>query len=258
MISPLADIHPKAKIGNNVSIGAFTHIGENVEIGDNCTINTNVVITGWTTIGKKNHIFQFSSIGESPQDISFKGEKTFLEIGDNNIIREYTQIHRGTEHGGGLTKIGNNNFIMVCVHIGHDCLMGNHNIIVGYTSMAGHVTIGDFVNLSGYTLVPQFLSIGSFAYTTMNTAVTKNIPPFVWVAGKKVLKINKVGLQRNGFNENEISKIQQIYKIFFRENLKLEQTIVAIKEVAKGCQKSQIFVDFIEKNKQQKAGIIRK
>jgi UDP-N-acetylglucosamine acyltransferase len=258
MISSLADIHPSAKIGKNVRIGPFTTIGEFVEIGDNCIINANVVVTGWTKIGKGNHIFQFCSIGETPQDINFKGEQTFLEIGDNNIIREYTQIHLGTEHGGGITKIGNNNFIMVCVHIGHDCLIGDNNIIVGYTSMAGHVTIGNYVNLSGYTLVPQFLSIGSYAYTTMNTAVTKNIPPFVWVAGNKVLKINKVGLQRRGFSEEEVKKIQNIYKVFFRKKLKLEAAMTEIKNIAKGCEKSQIFVDFVEKYKTQKAGIIRR
>ncbi|HEC73425.1 MAG TPA: acyl-ACP--UDP-N-acetylglucosamine O-acyltransferase, partial [Methylophaga aminisulfidivorans] len=169
MIHQTAIIDPSANIADNVSVGPYTIIGADVEIGDGCEIMSHVVINGPTKIGKHNRIFQFASIGEEPQDKKFHGEKTFLEIGDNNLIRESVTINRGTSQGGGVTRIGNNNWIMAYVHIAHDCLIGNDNIFANNSSLAGHVEIDDFVILGGFTLVSQFNYMGSHSFSAMGS-----------------------------------------------------------------------------------------
>ena len=177
MIHKTVIVDPSAIIADDVSIGPYTIIGANVEIGSGCQIESHVVIKGPTKIGKNNHIYQFSSVGEVPQDKKYAGEPTLLEIGDNNLIRESVTINRGTLQGGGITKIGSNNWIMAYVHIAHDCIIGNENIFANNTTLAGHVIIDDFVILGGFSLVSQFTHIGSYAFSAMGSVISRNVPP---------------------------------------------------------------------------------
>lgn len=257
MISSLAEIDSSAKIGNNVSIGAFSVIGPNVEIGDNCEILTNAVVKGPTKIGKNNRIFQFASIGEEPQDLKYHGEMSTLEIGDNNTFRECCTVHRGTESGGGVTKIGDNNLIMNYVHIGHDSVVGNNVILVNGTALAGHVIIEDNVILGGATLVRQFLHIGTHAFSAMGSVINKDVPPFVLVNGHMAVpkSINSEGLRRNNFTDDEIKIIKKSYKILYKSGLMLEDAIESMSSFNdKNINK---IIKFIADSRTRKSSIVR-
>jgi UDP-N-acetylglucosamine acyltransferase len=177
MIHSTAIIDPTAIIADDVTIGPYSIIGPKVEIGSGCIIKSHVVINGPTKIGSNNQFYQFCSVGEDPQDKKYAGEATTLEIGDNNLIRENVTINRGTVQGGGITKIGDNNWIMAYVHIAHDCIIGNDNILANNASLAGHVVVDDQVILGGFTLVSQFNYIGSHAFSAMGSVISRNIPP---------------------------------------------------------------------------------
>lgn len=225
MIHKTAIIDPSATIADNVSIGPYSIIGANVEIGADCVIGPHVVINGPTKIGKGNKIYQFSSIGEDPQDKKYAGELTLLEIGENNLIRESVTINRGTIQGGGITKIGSNNWIMAYVHIAHDCMVGNDNIIANNTSLAGHVIIDDFVILGGFSLISQFNKIGSHAFSAMGSVISRNIPPYVLVSGHmaKPIGVNVEGLRRRLFSDEQVKNIKQAYKLIYRSGLRIEE-----------------------------------
>lgn len=256
MIHPTAIIDPSAKLADNVSVGPYTIIGANVEIGAGCEIASHVVINGPTTIGRNNRIFQFSSVGEEPQDKKFHGEATRLEIGDNNLIRESVTINRGTLGGGGVTKIGNDNWIMAYVHIAHDCIIGNQNIFANNASLAGHVLIDDQVILGGFSLVSQFNHIGSHAFTAMGSVISRNIPPYVLVSGHMAepVGVNVEGLRRRQFSATQIRTIRQAYKLIYRAGLKVEEAIEHIAQLAQEEGELDLLIDFL---KQQKGGIIR-
>ena len=181
MIHPTALIDPSAKLADSVEVGAYSIIGADVEIGEKTWIGPHVVIQGPTKIGRENKLFQFSSIGEVPQDKKFHGETSYLEIGDRNTIREFATINRGTEDGGGTTRIGNDNWLMAYIHIAHDCQVGDNTIFANNASLAGHAIIEDYVILGGFTLVHQFCSIGQHAFCGMGSAISKDIPPYVMV-----------------------------------------------------------------------------
>ncbi|MCB1569965.1 MAG: acyl-ACP--UDP-N-acetylglucosamine O-acyltransferase, partial [Xanthomonadales bacterium] len=202
MIHPSALIDPSAKIGSNVSIGAFSIIGQDVEIGDGTTIGPHVVIDGPTRIGRDNRIWQFASLGAAPQDKKFHGEQSRLEIGDRNVIREFVTFNRGTEEGSGVTRIGNDNWLMAYVHIAHDCVVGNNAIFSNASSLAGHVTVDDWVILGGFTLVHQFCQVGAHAFTAMGAIINRDVPPYVTVAGSfaEPKGINSEGLRRRGYS----------------------------------------------------------
>ena len=237
MISNQATIHPSAKIDEDVTIGPGSIIGSNVEIGQGTVIGPHAVINGPTVIGKNNQIFQFSSVGDAPQDITYKGELTRLEIGDNNIIREYCMISRGTLKGGGLTRIGNNNFFMAYTHVGHDCMLGNHIIMVNYAALSGHVTVDDYVNIGGYSAVHQFCHIGENAFITRATYITKDVLPYIMIAGytAEACAINTVGLRRRGFASETIDQLRRAYKIIFRQNLTVQQAIEELELLRVDC-----------------------
>lgn len=256
MIDPRAVIDPTAKIAPNVHIGPFTVIGAGVEIGEGCWIGPHVVIDGVTRVGRDNKIFQFASIGGDPQDKKYDGEETVLEIGDRNVIREYCTINRGTVQGGGLTRIGSDNWIMAYVHIAHDCLIGNHTIFVNNASLAGHVLIDDYVILGGFTLVHQFCGIGAYAFTSKASGVIKDVPPYIRVSGHtaKPYGLNTEGLKRQGFPPEIMLYLRRAYKIVYRSNLTLDKALPKVRELARECHEVVRFADFIEKSER---GIVR-
>ena len=256
MIHSTAIIDPTAIIADDVSIGAFTVIGANVEIGSGSEVLSHVVIDGPTKIGENNKIYQFSSIGADPQDKKYAGEPTLLEIGDNNLIRESVTINRGTVQGGGLTKIGNDNWIMAYVHIAHDCIIGNDNILANNASLAGHVIVDDFVILGGFTLVSQFNYIGSYAFSAMGSVISRNIPPYVLVSGHmaKPVGVNIEGLKRRNFTDQQIKNIRQAYKLVYRSGLRFEEAENKLLEMSEQELEVSLFTDFLNK---QQGGIIR-
>jgi UDP-N-acetylglucosamine acyltransferase len=256
MIHKTVIIDSSAIIADDVSIGPYTIIGANVEIGSGCQIESHVVIKGPTKIGKNNHIYQFSSIGEDPQDKKFAGEPTLLEIGDDNLIRESVTINRGTIQGGGITKIGNNNWIMACVHIAHDCIVGSENIFANNTTLAGHVIIDDFVILGGFSLVSQFNHIGSYAFSAMGSVISRNIPPYILVSGHmaKPVGINVEGLRRHDFTAQQIKSIKQAYKLTYRLSLKISEASLAIQNLEQINSELSLYTTFLD---QQQGGIIR-
>lgn len=223
MISSKASIHKNAKIGKNVKIGDFCVIGENVKIGDNCELINSVNVQGNTTIGKENIFYPFCSIGTNPQDLKFKGEKTFLEIGNNNSFREYSNVSLGTEQGGKITKIQNNSLFMVGVHIGHDCQLGNNLVIANNAAIAGHCFFDDDVIIGGNSAVLQFTKIGKGAMIGGMTGVDKDVLPFTLVKGNRSFfeNINLIGLKRKGFKNSEIEKYKKIInELFVCANMK--------------------------------------
>ncbi|MEK0412002.1 MAG: UDP-N-acetylglucosamine acetyltransferase [Pseudomonadota bacterium] len=256
MIHPTAIVNSKANLDSSVKVGPYSIIDADVSIGAGSVIGNHVTITGNTTIGKNNYIYHYSSIGESPQDKKYNQEKTFLEIGDNNTIREFCTFNRGTAQDKSLTKIGNNNWIMAYVHLAHDCEIKNHTILANNTSLAGHVTIDDYAILGGFTLVHQFCKIGSHIITAVNTVVFKDIPPYIIAAGydAKPNGINVEGLKRRGFDPKIITKIKEAYKILYRKGLSLNEAEAQIKLLSKDTKELNLYTDFIAKSTR---GIIR-
>ena len=256
MIHPTAIINSKANLDSSVKVGPYSIIDGDVSIGAGSVIGNHVTITGNTTIGKNNHIYHYSSIGESPQDKKYNQEKTFLEIGDNNTIREFCTFNRGTVQDQSLTKIGNDNWIMAYVHIAHDCEIKNHTILANNTSLAGHVSIDDYAILGGFTLVHQFCKIGSHIITAENTVVFKDIPPYVIASGydAKPNGINAEGLKRRGFDPKIVAKIKEAYKVLYRQGLSLNEAEEKIKILSKETKELSLYIDFIAKSTR---GIIR-
>jgi UDP-N-acetylglucosamine acyltransferase len=230
MIHSTAIIHPNAKLADEVSVGPYSIIGEHVEIGAGTQVGPHVVIDGHTTIGKNNRIFQFSSLGEVPQDKKYAGEPTRLEIGDDNTIRECCTFNLGTAQDRGVTSVGNGNWIMAYVHIAHDCTVGNHTIFANNATLAGHVIIDDYVILGGFTGVHQFCRIGENVITGISSVVRQNVPPYLTVSGTPAAPfgINAEGLKRRGFSAEAVAAVKRAYKTLYRSGLPLEQARLAI------------------------------
>ncbi|MGL6030350.1 MAG: acyl-ACP--UDP-N-acetylglucosamine O-acyltransferase [Legionella sp.] len=256
MIDERAMIHPTAKIAAGVTIGPGTVIGADVEIGENTWIGPHVVIEGPTTIGKNNKIFQFASVGDEPQDITYKGEPTRLEIGDNNVIREYCMISRGTVKGGGLTRVGDNNFFMAYSHIGHDCMIGNHIIMVNHAALSGHVIVNDYAIIGPYAAVHQFCHVGAYAFIARATYVTKDVLPYVMIAGHNTsaFGINTVGLRRRGFSTTAIDCLRRAYKVIFRKGLTVQQALAELEVMQQECPE---IIPLIDGLNQSTRGIVR-
>jgi len=229
-IHPTALVDATARLGDNVSIGAYTIIGAGVEIGDDSWIGPHVVINGPTRIGRANRIFQFASLGEMPQDKKYAGEATRLEIGDRNTIREFCTFNRGTAQDAGVTRLGNDNWIMAYVHLAHDCQIGDHTIFANNAQLAGHVHVGDWAILGGFTVVHQFVRIGAHCITGMGAILFQDVPPFVTAAGNPVAPhgINSEGLRRRGYAPETIAGLRRAYKTLYRSGLKLDEALAAI------------------------------
>lgn len=247
MIDSRAVIDTKASLADNVKVGPFSVIGPDVEIGEGCIIGPHVVLRGPTRIGRNNHIYQFSSVGEDPQDKKYAGESTCLEIGDNNTIREFCTINRGTSQDVGVTRIGNNNWIMAYVHIAHDCQVGNDIILANCTTLAGHVHVADYAILGGFSKVHQFCKIGAHSFCGMDTGLNRDLPPYTIATGMpaKPAGINSEGLKRRGFTAEQLSNIKNAYKLIYRKGLKLDEAREQIIELAKKHEELQLFVDFL-------------
>jgi len=256
LIHPTAIIDPGARLATGVSVGAYSIIGADVDVGENTWIAPHVVISGSTHIGRNNKIYQFSSIGAVPQDKKYAGEKTLLEIGDGNVIREGCTINRGTAQGGGITRIGNNNWIMAYVHIAHDCIIGDNVVFANNASLAGHVTVQDYVILGGFTLVHQFCIVGAYAFTAMASAISKDVPPYLMVSGHmaKPHGLNTEGLKRHGFSSDSISQLRRAYKILYRSNYTVEQALEKLQELEQDCPEVVRWVEFL---KNTTRGIVR-
>lgn len=246
-IHPTAIVDPKAELDSRVEIGAYSIIGAGVKVGADTRIASHVVLKGPTTIGKNNQIFQFASLGEQPQDKKYKDEPTTLEIGDNNTIREFCTFNRGTVQDKGVTKIGNDNWIMAYVHIAHDCTIGNNTIFANNSSLAGHVDVHDYAILGGFTLVHQFCKIGAHVITAVNSVVFKDIPPYITAAGydAKPHGINAEGLKRRGFSADSILQIKRAYKALYRNNLTLEEAKAELASMQKNCNEIALLTDFL-------------
>jgi UDP-N-acetylglucosamine acyltransferase len=247
-IHPTAIVDPLAELDSSVEIGAYSIIGAGVQVDAGTRIGSHVVIKGPTRIGKNNQIFQFSSLGEQPQDKKYRDEPTTLEIGDNNTIREFCTFNRGTVQDKGVTRVGSDNWIMAYVHIAHDCTVGNHTILANNSSLAGHVDIHDYAILGGFTLVHQFCKVGAHIITAVNTVVFKDIPPYVTAAGydAKPHGINSEGLKRRGFSTETILEIKRAYKVLYRNGLSLEEAKQALNEMKKNCAALGLLTDFLE------------
>ncbi len=257
MIHATAIIEEGAEIHPSVQIGPYSVIGPYVKIDAGTIVGPHVVITGHTEIGKENHFYQFSSIGDSPQDKKYHKEVTYLKIGDRNVIRECVTIHRGTIQDHSLTQIGHDNLLMANSHIAHDCVVGDFNILANSAAIAGHVHLGDHVILSGMCGVHQFCKLGSHAFISTASSVVKDVPPYVMVTGganPTVCGLNVEGLRRRGFSAEEIQWLRRAYKVIYRQGLRMEEAVEALREMAESCLAVQLLVDFLL---QSERGIIR-
>ncbi len=247
MIHPTAVIDPTAELDTGVEIGPYSIIGAGVRIGNGSRIGPHAVIMGPTDIGADNRIFQFASVGEEPQDKKYGGEVTRLEIGDRNVIREYATLHRGTMQDQGVTRVGNDNLFMAYTHVAHDCRIGDHVIMANAASLGGHVKIDDWSILGGFTIVHQFCRIGGHSFCAMGSVTTRDVPPFVTIGGHPAEPrgINSEGLKRQGYADSSIQAIKRAYKLLYMSNLKLEEALSGIRELAVQTPELEELVDFI-------------
>ena len=251
MIHPSAIIDTNARIADDVEIGAYSIIGAGVEIAAGTVVGPHVVIQGPTRIGSENRIFQFSSIGEAPQDKKYRGEPTALEIGDRNVIREFVTLNRGTDIGNGKTVIGSDNLFMAYSHVAHDCIVGNHTIFANAASLGGHVEVDDFAILGGFTTVHQFTHIGSKAFCGQGSVVTQDIPPFSTAAGNRarVIGINKEGLKRQGFSPELIRALHKSFRELLKSSGSKAQAFEKLEPLCDKFPEVREFVDFVRNSK---------
>ena len=226
-VHPTAIVTPGAKLHPTVEVGPYAVIGPRVEIGAGTTVGPHAVIEGRTRIGEGNKVFQFASVGAQPQDLKYAGEDSALEIGSENLIREFTTLHKGTTGGGGVTRIGNGNLFMAYAHVAHDCQVGNGCVLANAATLGGHVALGDHVILGGLAAVHQFTRIGQHAFVAGGAMVVMDVPPFCTAQGDRaeLVGINTIGLARHGFSEEQIGRVKEAYRILFRSKLPLEEAV---------------------------------
>lgn len=248
MIHPTAIVDEQANIAGDVVIGPYCIIGPKVSIGSKTVLKSHVVVSGRTTIGENNKIYPFASIGEDPQDKKFADEDTEVIIGNGNTIREYVTINLGTTDDAGVTRVGDDNWIMAYVHIAHDCVVGNHTIMANGTTLAGHVHIGDHVILGGFSKLHQFCRIGAHAFAAMDSGFQKDVPPFVMAQGSPAVPraINFEGLKRRGFSKERITLIKKAFRLLYKSDLPLAEALVEMEKL--GSEDVQLMIDFIQKS----------
>ncbi len=256
MIHPTAIVHPGAKLGPGVSVGAYSIIGAQVELGANTQVGPHVVVDGRTRIGADNRISPFCSLGAAPQDKKYAGEPTALEVGDRNTIREFCTFNCGTAQDAGVTRLGNDNWIMAYVHLAHDCQVGDQTVFANNAQLAGHVRVGDFAILGGFTAVHQFVAIGAHSITAIGTILLQDLPPYVMAAGNtaKPYGINSEGLKRRGFGPASVAAIKAAYKTLYKSGLTLDQARGAIAVQSGSHPEVGLFLDFLRDSRR---GIVR-
>jgi len=248
VIHPTAIVSAEAELGSDVSIGPYCRIGCRVKIGNGCRFESHVVVEGPTTIGDDNQFYPFGTIGLPPQDLKFKGEETFLAIGDHNVFREYVNINRGTKGGGSCTRIGDHNFLMAYVHIGHDSQIGNHIIMANAATLAGHVTIEDHATVGAFSGVHQFCRVGTHGYVGGYSVVTKDVLPYSKTVSERNTQSygpNVIGLERKGFSPEQIQNIKAAFRLLLQSKLNTAQAVETIKKTLKSAE-VQTILDFIE------------
>ena len=255
-VHPTAVVAAGARIAADVEIGPYSVIGDKVEIGEGTWIGSHVVLDGSLRIGRRNKIFHFASLGAAPQDKKYAGEDTRVEIGDGNTIREYVTINRGTAQDVGVTRLGNDNWLMAYVHLAHDCHVGSHTIFANSTSLAGHVHVGDYAILGGFTGVHQFCRIGAHSITGGGTIVRQDVPPYVTVSGNpaKAYGLNAEGLKRRGFTSDTLTRLNRAYKALYRSGLTLEQAKQRLARQATECPELRVMLEFLSASTR---GIVR-
>jgi UDP-N-acetylglucosamine acyltransferase len=255
-IDQTALVHSTAELDSGVEIGPYTVIGEGVRIGRNTKIHSHVLVDKWTTIGSACEIFQFTSLGAPPQDLGYKGEKTELIIGDNNVIREFVTMHRATTKDKRKTVCGSNNLFMNYVHVAHDCVIGDHVIMANAATFAGHVVVSDYAIVGGLVAVHQHVRIGAHCIIGGASAVSKDVPPYVMAVGNraKLYRLNSVGLRRHGFSKADLAEIKTAYDILFKSSLKLSDAVERLKKELPGSAHAARFMDFIASSRR---GLVR-
>lgn len=256
MIHPTAIIDPSAEIDSRVTIGPYAIVNSNVRIGAGTTIGPYTTIDKYVSIGENCQIFQYAAIGGAPQDLKFHGEKSYLTIGRGTIIREFVTINRGTEAGGGITRVGEQNYLMAYTHIAHDCKTGRQVILANNSTLAGHIEIGDHATIGGLVAIHQFVKIGDYAYIGGKSAVVKDIPPYVIAAGDRATLhgLNSVGLKRNGFSSQSVSQLKKAYRVIFRIGITLNE---ALERVSAEVEQVPEVIRFTEFIKASQRGITR-
>ena len=256
MIDSRAVVSPQAQIAEDVHVGPFTIIGADVVIGARTWIGPHAVINGPTRIGTDNKIFQFASLGDAPQDKKYAGEPTRLEIGDRNVIREFVTANRGTTHDRGVTHIGSDNLLMAYSHVAHDCRVGDKVVMANCATLGGHVELGDWVIMGGLSAVHQYTKVGAHCFIANNTAVTRDVPPYIMAVGQPAVphSVNSEGLKRRGFTAAQIQNIRRAYRVLYRSGLKLAQALEQLEKTAQQQPELAPFVAFI---KQSSRSIVR-
>ncbi|GAA5076658.1 acyl-ACP--UDP-N-acetylglucosamine O-acyltransferase [Lysobacter panacisoli] len=248
-IHPSAVVEPGARLGAGVQVGAFCYIGEDVEVGDGTTFGPHCSVHGPTRIGRENRFIGHCAIGGEPQDKKYRGERVELEIGDRNLFREFTTINRGTGTGGGITRIGNDNWFLAYTHVAHDCMVGNHCVFSNNATLAGHVSVGDHVILSGFAGIHQFCRIGAHAFIGMGALVNGDVPPFVMVAQDgygRPRGINSEGLKRRGFDADRIGAIKRAYRALYMSGASMEDARGKLAELAAGSEDVRTVLEFVD------------
>lgn len=246
---PSSIIHPKAQIACSVSVGPYAIVGEGVELGEDSEVMSHAVLKGPAKIGRGNRFFPFTSIGQDPQDMKYRGELTSLEMGDANTFREFVTVNRGTVQAGGVTRIGNHNLLMAYVHIAHDCQLGSHIVMANGASLAGHVEIGDYANVGAFCGIHQFTRIGAYSFLGAYTVVNKDILPYLKTTAHRpmtVLGANQVGLERAGLPNADIDELNEAFRILCRSKLNTTQALEAIEARAFSSAHVKALVDFIK------------
>jgi UDP-N-acetylglucosamine acyltransferase len=248
-IDPRALVSCSAKLGQNVRVGAFAVVGDEVELGDGCILDSHAVVRGPSKFGRDNHFHSFSSIGGDPQDLTYHGERAWLEVGDSNEFREFSTANRGTDKGGNVTRIGSNNLVMAYAHIAHDCVIGNRVVLENGAQLAGHIHVDDYAVVCAFSLVHQFTRIGQHSYIGANTVITQDVMPYSMVVaprGTRCYGFNSIGLERRGYSPERIKAIEQAYRYLLRSKLNTAQAVEKMRGTLAQSEDVLLLIQFIE------------
>jgi len=248
-IDSRAIVSPSAKLGQGVKVGAYAVIGDDVTLGDGSVVEHHGVVRGPSCLGRENYVHSFAVVGADPQDLTYSGERVYLEVGDNNTFHEFCTVSRGTVKGGGTTRLGSHNLVMAYAHIGHDCQIGNHTIFINGATLAGHVTVEDYATLGNFSPVQQFCRVGRYAYIGAHTIITQDVPPFSKIVSPRDTRcygVNTIGLERNGFSTERIEAIEKAYRYLLRSKLNTTQALEKMRGTLADSEDVQTLIHFIE------------